>query len=82
MKKNNEILILDELDRKVADSKIKKERDQQKVDKVINDLKKAASSEENLIPYIIEAVKAFASVGEICNTMRIVFGEYKEKVII
>ena len=63
-------------------NKIRKERDQRNVDKALNDLKKAASTDENLIPYIIDAVKSYASVGEICNTMRTVFGEYKEKVII
>ncbi len=54
----------------------------QKVDKALSDLKKAASTDENLIPYIVEAVKAYASVGEICNTLREVFGEYKEQVVI
>jgi methylmalonyl-CoA mutase N-terminal domain/subunit len=63
-------------------NKIKKERDQQKVDKSLNDLEKAASTDENLIPYIVDAVKAYTSIGEICNTMRKVFGEYKETVVI
>ena len=63
-------------------NKIKKERDQQKVDKTLYDLKKAAGADENLIPFIIDAVKAYASVGEICNTMREVFGEYKETVVV
>ncbi|MDO8550112.1 MAG: methylmalonyl-CoA mutase family protein [Ignavibacteria bacterium] len=63
-------------------NKVRKERDQPKVDKALNDLKKAAGSDENLIPYIIDAVRAYASVGEICNVMRRVFGEYKEHVVI
>jgi len=63
-------------------NKVRKERDQPKVDKALNDLKKAAGSDENLIPYIIDAVKVYASVGEICNAMRRVFGEYKEHVVI
>ena len=63
-------------------NKIKSERNSQKVDKALSDLKKAASTDENLIPYIVEAVKAYASVGEICNTLREVFGEYKEQVVI
>jgi len=63
-------------------NKIRKERDQLKVDKTLNSLEKAAVTDENLIPYILEAVKAYSSVGEICNTMRKVFGEYKETVVI
>jgi methylmalonyl-CoA mutase N-terminal domain/subunit len=63
-------------------SEIRKERDQQQVEKNLNALKKAAGTNENLIPYIISAVKAYASVGEICNAMREIFGEYKETVVI
>lgn len=63
-------------------NKIRNGRDNQKVDKALNDLKEAAVSDENLIPYIVEAVKSYASVGEICNTMRVIFGEYKEHVVI
>ena len=63
-------------------NKIRMERDQQKVNDSLNKLKNAAITDENLIPHIIDAVKSYASVGEICNTMRLVFGEYREKVII
>lgn len=63
-------------------NKIRKERDQLKVDKTLNSLEKAAVTDENLIPYILEAVKAYSSVGEICNTLRKVFGEYKETMVI
>lgn len=63
-------------------NKIRKERDQLKVDKTLNSLEKAAVTDENLIPYILDAVKAYSSVGEICNTMRKVFGEYKETMVI
>jgi methylmalonyl-CoA mutase N-terminal domain/subunit len=45
-------------------------------------LKKAASGEDNLIPFILEAVKAYCSIGEISNVLREVFGEYKETVVI
>jgi methylmalonyl-CoA mutase N-terminal domain/subunit len=45
-------------------------------------LKEAAQGEQNLMPPIIDAVKAYAGVGEICNTLRSVFGEYKETVVI
>jgi methylmalonyl-CoA mutase N-terminal domain/subunit len=76
------------IDMKVQDEQInflnktKNNRDQQKVDEALADLKRAAGENKNLMPYIIEAVRTYASVGEICNTMRIVFGEYKEQVVI
>lgn len=63
-------------------SKIKSERNSYDVKNKLDELKKAAQSDANLMPFIIDAVKAYASVGEICNTMRDVFGEYKETVTI
>jgi methylmalonyl-CoA mutase N-terminal domain/subunit len=62
--------------------KIRSERNNDIVNKSLNDLETAAHSDENLMPYILNAVKAYASVGEICNTMRKVFGEYRETVVI
>ena len=41
-------------------------------------LRKAASGTDNLMPPILEAVKAYATVGEICNALKDVFGEYEE----
>ncbi|SET59356.1 methylmalonyl-CoA mutase, N-terminal domain [Salinibacillus kushneri] len=56
---------------------VKAKRDQEIVNKTLTRLEKAAkNSNENLIPYILEAVKAYASVGEICNVLRNQFGEY------
>ena len=50
--------------------------------KKLFDLQKAAAGDDNLLPFIIEAVKVYCSVGEISNAMRKVFGEYKETVVI
>ncbi len=61
---------------------IRKKRDNDLVEKRLAGLKRAAGESDNLMPYILDAVKAYASVGEICNTLRTVFGEYKEKVVI
>lgn len=61
--------------------KIKSERDNNAVKTKLSELKKAAETERNLMPYIIEAVKTYASIGEISNTLRDVFGEYHESVI-
>jgi methylmalonyl-CoA mutase N-terminal domain/subunit len=46
----------------------------------ILDLKKAASDEENLMPYILSCVKAYATLGEIMDSLREVYGEYQEPV--
>ena len=62
--------------------KVKSERSREQVEKSLSELKNAAAGSENLIPYIVESVKCYASIGEICNTMREVFGEYKERVVI
>ncbi|HLR51852.1 MAG TPA: methylmalonyl-CoA mutase family protein [Candidatus Avamphibacillus sp.] len=57
--------------------KIRQKRNEGKVNKVLADIRKYAKSEDtNLIPYILEAVKAYATVGEICNVLRDEFGEY------
>ena len=48
----------------------------------LRDVEDAARSGENLMPRILAAVEANATVGEISDTMRTVFGEYKEAVVI
>lgn len=58
--------------------KIKAERNNDDVQKSLNELRTAAEGSDNLMPYILNSVKAYASVGEICNILREVFGEYKE----
>lgn len=60
--------------------KVKSERNNELVQEKLRELKKAAQDDENLMPYIIEAVRVYASIGEICNTLREVFGEYREGV--
>ncbi|WP_411953385.1 methylmalonyl-CoA mutase [Alkalibacillus sp. S2W] len=56
---------------------VRKERDQSTVDSKLDDLKQAAQDETiNVMPYILECVKSYATVGEICHTLRDEFGEY------
>ncbi len=55
---------------------IRKERDNEAVEDALTALKDAAESDANVMPYIVDAVKAYATTGEICNAMRDVFGEY------
>lgn len=56
---------------------VRSNRNQEEVQKRLTALKEAAKGTDNLMPYILDAVKAYATVGEICNTLRDVFGEYK-----
>ncbi len=59
-------------------AKVKKERDNQRVQSTLKDLHKAAKDEqENLMPYFLDCVKAYATVGEMCNVLRDVFGEWE-----
>jgi len=55
-------------------------RNQGKVAESMQDLRRAAHSDENLMPYILNAVKAYASLGEICGVLRDVFGEYQQQI--
>ncbi|MDC3414463.1 methylmalonyl-CoA mutase family protein [Aquibacillus sp. 3ASR75-11] len=58
-------------------TQIKASRDLDKVQDCLDRLGKAARNDsENLLPYILESVKAYATVGEICNVLREEFGEY------
>ncbi|MGQ9509736.1 MAG: acyl-CoA mutase large subunit family protein [Thermodesulfobacteriota bacterium] len=59
--------------------RVKRERDQDKVKEALAKLKKAAQGTENVVPPILEAVKAYSTLGEISDTLREVFGEYKER---
>ncbi len=58
--------------------RIKSERDNARVKKCLSDLREAARNKENTMPYIVEAVKAYASVGEIMDVFREVHGIYRE----
>lgn len=60
--------------------KVKAERDNSLVNEKLKLLKEAAQGDANLMPFIIDAVRVYASIGEICNTLREVFGEYRESV--
>jgi methylmalonyl-CoA mutase N-terminal domain/subunit len=57
-------------------AELKAQRDSQKVAELLKALREACNSDENLMPYILEAVRAYATLGEICQVMRDEFGEY------
>jgi methylmalonyl-CoA mutase N-terminal domain/subunit len=56
---------------------VKDDRDDEAVEAKLDALREAAEGDDNVMPYIVDAVKAYATVGEICGVMRDVFGEYR-----
>ncbi len=62
--------------------RVRRERDNEEVTRALEALRRACEGTDNLMPTILNAVRAYATLGEICNTMRQVFGEYREPVII
>lgn len=62
-------------------ARLRAERDNDKVQKVLAEIEKAAGGGENLMPYFIEAVKGYATLGEICGVLRNVFGEYQQQIV-
>ncbi len=63
-------------------AKTKETRDENSVREKLEALKKAAEGKDNTMPFILEAVKAYATLGEICDVLREVFGEYQQSVVI
>ena len=62
--------------------RVRQERDNRKVKQILQKLHDEAEKGVNLMPTIIEAVKAYATLGEICDVLREVYGVYKEMIII
>ena len=61
---------------------MKENRDNVKVRDCLEAVRKGAQGEENLMPLILDAVRHYATEGEICGVLREVFGEYKENVVL
>lgn len=61
---------------------LKERRDNEKVKETLDALRKACNSDENIMPFILDAVESYATLGEICGVMREEFGEYKQTVMI
>jgi len=57
-------------------NKLKKKRDNEKVKNCLNLIKEKAATKENLLPFILDAVESYATIGEISNVLREVWGEY------
>jgi methylmalonyl-CoA mutase N-terminal domain/subunit len=63
-------------------ARVRRERDNELVSQRLEALREAAQGTENLMPHILDAVRAYATLGEICGVFRDVFGEYREPVIL
>lgn len=59
-------------------SEIKRNRDTSKVSEALQRLKESAQSKDNVMPHILKAVKSYATLGEITQVFKDVFGEFKE----
>ncbi|MBS3819311.1 methylmalonyl-CoA mutase family protein [bacterium] len=60
--------------------KVRETRNQNQVKQNLDDLKKAARNEENLMPFILNSVKSYATLGEITDSLKEIYGEYQEPV--
>jgi methylmalonyl-CoA mutase N-terminal domain/subunit len=61
--------------------KLRKDRDNSKVQRHLEQLRKAAQGNDNMMPFILNCVHSYATLGETCQVLRDVFGEYKEQAI-
>ena len=76
-----DILYIDETTAREQTARVtslKKRRDHARVEKALAELKTAAKGTANLMPLIVEASRAYATIGEMCDALREVFGEYEE----
>ena len=62
--------------------KLKRQRDNRKVKQMLEKLHYSAEKDENLMPIMIDAVKAYTTIGEITEVLRQVYGEYKELIVV
>jgi methylmalonyl-CoA mutase, N-terminal domain len=80
-----EILYIDESagDAQLAKlARLKERRDNDRVSRALEALRRAAAGRDNLMPPILEAVRGYATLGEMCDALREVFGEYEEVPVI
>ena len=63
-------------------AKVRQERDQAKVDSTLERLKSAAQAERNVMPELLDCVRVYATVGEMVEVLKVVYGEYREPAFI
>jgi len=62
--------------------RVRDERDGARAEACLSRLKDACAERENLMPYLIDAAHAYCTLGEICNVMRVAFGEYQPATVV
>jgi methylmalonyl-CoA mutase N-terminal domain/subunit len=62
-------------------AKVRRERDAAQVRQVLGRIEQAARGTENMMPLFVEAVEAYATIGEICDVLRGVFGEQRDALV-
>jgi methylmalonyl-CoA mutase N-terminal domain/subunit len=62
--------------------RVRRERDQSMADGSLQRLEAAARAGDNLMPFIMDAVRAYATLGEMCDALRAVYGEYREPALV
>jgi methylmalonyl-CoA mutase N-terminal domain/subunit len=67
----------DEEEQGAALARLRAERDGARVRRALDDLRAAAAGDTNLVPVLVETVKTYATIGEICGVLRAVLGEYR-----
>jgi methylmalonyl-CoA mutase N-terminal domain/subunit len=63
-------------------AQVKGSRSQAAVDRALDRLKRAAAGSENTMPALLDAVRVYVTVGEMCDALRVVWGEYEEIPVI
>jgi methylmalonyl-CoA mutase N-terminal domain/subunit len=66
-----------EEDQKARLTLLRDDRDNERVERLLDDLESAAGGDENLLPHFIDCVEGDVTLGEICNRLRNVWGEYQ-----
>ena len=72
------VQIVDRVQNRVDRLRLGDERDHARVQRTLEGLGSAASTDANLMPYILEGARAYATLGEMCDVLRRVFGTYEE----
>jgi methylmalonyl-CoA mutase (EC 5.4.99.2) len=63
-------------------NRVRRERDQELVKRRLAELRAAAQGTENMMPAILECVRAYCTLGEMCDVLREVFGVYQQDSVI
>ncbi|MDE2484230.1 MAG: methylmalonyl-CoA mutase family protein [candidate division NC10 bacterium] len=69
-----------EIEQREKLARLRRSRDNSRVERILHLLDEAARERENLLPIFIEAVETYATIGEMCAVLRRVFGEHRESV--